>query len=56
VGKPTVRVDTSRPGIVDVIVEGASDDDTYDIEIDVRAGPANRLSWLERLRSALFDG
>jgi hypothetical protein len=58
VGKPIVRVDTSRPGIVDVTVENAGEDDTFDLEVDVRGRGRRpiRLSWLERLRSALFDG
>ena len=59
---PRVKVDTSKRGVVNVIVEGAEEDDTYDVEIDMRGGqsthePTNqRTSWLERLRSALFDG
>ena len=59
---PRVKVDTSKRGVVDVTVEGAGEDDTYDVEIDLRRGRAQgrrecrRESWLERLRSALFDG
>jgi hypothetical protein len=53
--KPSVRVDTSKPGVVDVYVSGAREGDRFDVEVDTRWKKDARLSLFERLRAALFD-
>lgn len=55
-GEATIRVVQVKPGVLDVIVQGAREDDTYEVEIDARSSRPRPTSWLERLRSAMFDG